>query len=516
MIINNNSTRVELAGLSIIRNLLEDFNRFNIRYCHWKSNEHVFAAIMGDTDLDILFEPEEKEKVIDLLKSAGFRLFIAPKWKRYPDIEDYIGIDPESGKIVHVHAHFGLVLGEKWVKSYRLPWGKEILDKRIFDEEHNIYTSTPEFEFFLLIIRFAIKCKNNKKWADSEYPEVVNYLREARWLEKRVEQNRLLDLFNSKFEDTVTNTVEKIYQSGFDQNLFLTLNKLINNQLKQFRRFSTFNSNCVQYYRKSRYYSFRILMKLGIVDLIPKRSLPNKGLIISIMGADGSGKSTQTARVFKELNKKVDVKYVYLGSGQGSRSLQRTVLKGLIKGFRILSKPNRINGNNLTVQPGNNLKSNKKTSFIKESLNIIMALSVAREKRVKLNRIKKAKNNGVIIVCDRYPQIEIHGYNDGPKLSQYLNHNWLVLRKVASYEYSIYKMSQYIYPDLVLKLVADPKILFNRRPEMSFEMIDKKQKGILDISMTSQTEIAEIDASLSIEGVTKKLLHKIGDKLIKN
>ena len=40
--------------LNIVKNDLDEFHKNNINYCHFKSNEHVDAAVIGDTDLDIL------------------------------------------------------------------------------------------------------------------------------------------------------------------------------------------------------------------------------------------------------------------------------------------------------------------------------------------------------------------------------------------------------------------------------------------------------------------------------
>ena len=35
----------------------------SVNYCHWKSNEHIIPAINGETDLDILTDIKDKEKI---------------------------------------------------------------------------------------------------------------------------------------------------------------------------------------------------------------------------------------------------------------------------------------------------------------------------------------------------------------------------------------------------------------------------------------------------------------------
>jgi len=40
-----------MLPLLVIQDLTDRLHRENIRYCHWKSNEHVDAAVQGKTDL---------------------------------------------------------------------------------------------------------------------------------------------------------------------------------------------------------------------------------------------------------------------------------------------------------------------------------------------------------------------------------------------------------------------------------------------------------------------------------
>src|SRR5690554_7520048 len=104
-------------ALYIIKDLLSDLNSNNINYCHWKSNEHLEASVNGDTDLDVLFDENQKEQVEKILKNNNFHLFEAVWYKKYNGIVDYIGYDYKQGKTVHVHTHFRLDLGEVGIKS---------------------------------------------------------------------------------------------------------------------------------------------------------------------------------------------------------------------------------------------------------------------------------------------------------------------------------------------------------------------------------------------------------------
>ena len=58
-----------------LKKIKQIFSRFDdnaIRYCHWKSNEHLTAAMEGKTDLDLLVKEEDKEKFKKLLTGTRY------------------------------------------------------------------------------------------------------------------------------------------------------------------------------------------------------------------------------------------------------------------------------------------------------------------------------------------------------------------------------------------------------------------------------------------------------------
>ena len=50
-----------------------------IQYCHWNSNKHVFEGLSGLTDLDILVDPGQSLKVLEILDSSGFKKCNSPQ-----------------------------------------------------------------------------------------------------------------------------------------------------------------------------------------------------------------------------------------------------------------------------------------------------------------------------------------------------------------------------------------------------------------------------------------------------
>ncbi len=178
-----------MISLQIVDRLTQRLEQENIAYCHWKSNEHVDAAVEGKTDLDILVDKAKQEQLERVLPEIGFKYFEAIPCRRYRDIEDYLAIDEETGTLVHFHLHYQLELGEKQLKGYHLPWEELILSSRIYDRTHQIYIAEPNIEIILLIVRAALKVRNRdrlKNLLGYDYFK-GDFIREFNWLKARID-----------------------------------------------------------------------------------------------------------------------------------------------------------------------------------------------------------------------------------------------------------------------------------------------------------------------------------------
>lgn len=142
-----------------IKRMLDAFEQKGIVYCHWKSNEHLAEALTGDTDLDVLFAPEQRSLLDATLNECGLKRFRSTPLMQYNAIEDFIGFDEEEGKIWHLHTHYRMTLGENHLKGYTItPWTKIILDNRRWDES-GIWCSAIEDELVLLVVRMTMKLR---------------------------------------------------------------------------------------------------------------------------------------------------------------------------------------------------------------------------------------------------------------------------------------------------------------------------------------------------------------------
>lgn len=478
--------------LKSIRQMLEAFERNNIQYCHWKSNEHLAPALVGDTDLDMLFLPEQRAEIDRILNTCGLKRFRATPLMQYNAIEDYIGFDKETAKIWHLHTHYRMTFGEKHLKGYTAtPWGERIIDNRIWNEQ-GIYTSCVEDELLLLIVRNSMKLR----WRDYGHKIGKDDLVELKWLLERVDKDKFCEhtyqcLDNIAAKEVIRLTSEELTK----KNQLNHLHKLLLKELSAYTGYSKVSSWWLRSKREVFWLIGAINRKLNLGSNKPNRRLsPSGGCVVAFLGCDGAGKSTTIKYVKKEFGKKIDVKTIYLGSGDGSSSLLRKPMKVIAR---------KVGGKGVghaVEKEYADHKENKKKISLKARLysiaKVIWADTLANEKRKKLKEITKARNNGMLVLVDRYPQTEISGYSDGPLLSKYLANKSGFLFRKAKKELNIYKSAYINPPDLTLKLMVPTEIAIARKPEMTAEEINNKKDAVMRMNPSKKSVV--IDTSVEI------------------
>lgn len=471
--------------LKSIKNMLEAFEEKGIIYCHWKSNEHLAEALTGETDLDVLFLPEQRVLLDIALNECGLKRFRSTPMMQYNAIEDYIGFDEETAMIWHLHTHYRMTLGEKHLKGYTVtPWCKYILDTRVLDS-NGIYTSSPEVELVLLLSRLALKVRLRDTGRKIGSDDIVEY----NWLINKVDLEKVKYHASKMCGSNAANIIYKLCKGNLVAKS--QLHKLRSTLLKELNCFTGYSSLGSRWTRTMREINWLIggvKRRMGMNSTNAYRRVsPSGGSVIVFLGCDGAGKSTSLDYVKKEFGKKLDVFTSYLGSGDGSSSLLRKPMKLVAR---------RVGGKGLGHSVEKEYKEKKRISLKSRFYSlakIMWAVALASEKKNKLRKITKARNNGLLVLIDRYPQTVMPGCNDGPLLTRYLiNGSWLT-KKVAKWEYAIYESASKNMPDLTLKLMVPTDVAIARKPEMTTEEIDNKKAAVR--SMNFAIRSVEIDTS---------------------
>jgi thymidylate kinase len=504
------SVQLEMAtepvALDIVRELFDRLNLQGIPYCHWKSNEHLAAAVSGLTDLDVLVASEAYHVLTCTLRETGFKRVVAVADRAYAGIEDFLALDAETGRLTHLHLHRQLVLGEKGLKGYRLPWEDLMLSTRRMDEAHSVYVADPHLEMLLLIVRSALKLRARdlvRSVLGKPYCRGA-MLQEFRWLVARVDAVQLVDTARPLIGEEAADALGALTASTPSARQLLAFRRLVKPGLSTYRTYGSGVARRERWRREWRTRWNRARQRRFGVPVPSKRTIP-QGFIVAFMGCDGSGKSTVTQEVKRWLSWKLDVLPVYFGSGDGPASLLRWPLKflnsfrrGRVRGSKgVLSASTRsqVLGQR---DPGQPIRS------LRELRNAWWALALASEKRRRLARAQRARENGMIVICDRYPQSQFVGFNDGPRLSHWLEHRSRVLRAFARWEGTAYGVAQHQPPDLVVKLHVSPEIAAGRKPAMSLESLERRAQAIRHIDFPPRTRVLEVDADQPLAEVLRQ------------
>jgi adenylate kinase family enzyme len=178
------------------------------------------------------------------------------------------------------------------------------------------------------------------------------------------------------------------------------------------------------------------------------------GLLVAVIGADGSGKSTLTKDLRSWFAPKVDTYPVYFGSGDGPASAVRAPLK-ILRRMVFGTKQEVARKEAVSARHPGPVAAGRAA----------WATALAVEKRRKLRRASVARTRGLLVITDRYPQNQVHGSTDGPLLSPWRSSGNGLRRRLATFEAGPYDRAGNRPPDLVLRLNVDPETARRRRPD---------------------------------------------------
>lgn len=477
--------------LALVNSLLDDWHSNNLLYCHWKSNDAIARGLNGEGDLDILVSQTHIEKAYGTLIKLGFKRLTERPYKAYPGIEHWLGLSKKEGVFVHVHLHFRLVYGEKFIKAHRYGNESSLLERRVFKD--GIYQVKREDELIFLFIRSILKVdfiwviKKIIGKEKSYLPQLI--FKEYQFLLSEISEEELAkskDAFMPFVDfDSVFAAIKHIET--------LSLLKLLVWRYKILRALSmsrrlSWLSHIGAFLRV---YSGFALVKLGAFKK-PKKQVFTGGVTIALLGADGAGKSTMLRELNGWIGRYLDVETLYVGSGDGNKSLTLTLFDYLNSLRKKHNKPT-----NLTTP-----ESSDKASTIKIVLRNIRAVLVARHRLKTVSRGLLHSNNGKIVLYDRYPQPFNRGYSDGPKVID--NGGW-VTGWLYRWEMAIYNELFAHFPDHCLCLLVDPAVSVERKGEDSEDVINNKNNVIEELLKVKSSKCSVIDANQGFDAVLLEL-----------
>ena len=485
--------------MTLVMEVLRRFDERGVAYCHWKSNDHLDAALSADTDLDILVDPAGIDDAYAVFAELSCRRGRVANARNDIGLEDFLGVDDESNRMVHFHVHYRLPGGERHNKRFRLPWERVVLDSRVRDPS-GVWITAPAVEVVLLLTRYALKLRGRDMVRGSSGPGS-----ELEFLMARTDRAAVIavgeQLLGARGRDAIAACLDGQPDTARLYRLRRVVLRVLASQTSS-RGPAAFSRRMN---REAAWAMRGISRKVAPRPVLKGRGGTGGGVIVAFVGCDGSGKSTMVGESRKFLAPKLDVYPMYLGSGDGSSSILRKPMKwvrdrvfGQAWDRTTIAKKDKVGSDHPTAMSG---------------AKAVWALTLASEKSRKLRKIMKARTRGMVVICDRWPQMQFPGELDGPRLTHWREGNF-VQRRLAAYELRPYELARRFPPDIVIRLDVDVDTAASRRPEDGREYLAHR----IDLVRALQFDgslfgAVEIDGTQPPDKVLTAILRAIWSRL---
>jgi thymidylate kinase len=496
--------------LEIALELFQKLNENSINYCHWKSNFRLAKSLRGETDLDLLVDRNHRRMFTEQLLSLGFIPLRSDPDLHYPAIVDYLGFDLKTAKLIHLHVHYRLILGRKYIKNHHLPVEQLLLDNTI--DRHGIKTPSPELELILLVIRIHLKYQMSHAFISlikndpnagltHEIIDEIEYLHNQTTSDEM--NNNVIAYFpfleSSLFETFLNNLKNNSLSSWF---LFRSSRKF-KHALSTHQRFS--NLKVIINYTRIRIKRHWLLERIirRIWGQRKRKTPASGGLTLAVIGNDGSGKSTVVNELNSWLSWQLKVSQHYLGRNQYG------VATSLIDLFYKINRSAEITLKRLLRKRATLLLP---LEFLTRILKAFRVLSEDKDRLQRYLKGRRQFGQGFIVLFERFPldHYSVLGHTmDGPKIHYVFDGQLPNLeKKLRQRENLTYNKIE--PPDHIFILQVDSETAQARKPDHELEMIQEKDRALKSL-VREELSVTDINGNAPLQQV----LHDIKTQIWK-
>jgi thymidylate kinase len=484
--------------LHLVTRLCDDLKARSVNYCHWKSNVNLDLSASGENDLDLLVSRDDAQPFIEILWKLGFKEAYASLDERLPGVVDYYGYDHKADRIIHVHAHFQLVLGHDLSKNYRLPIERPFLESARQGKLFRV--PAPEFELVVFIIRMILKHSTLSAVLMHHGGLSTSERRELEFLKSHtsaVEVDAVIERHLPYISHDLLEACLRALQPGCPLWRRIRAGQRLLIRLESCARRPRIADTFLQFSRR-----VRLPIQSRLHLRTPKKRMNNGGLLIAIVGGDGSGKTTAINSLYARLADEFDILKVHMG--KPAWSWATIVIRGILKIGRSLGLyPFAREGSEYTID------TNAPTFPGYPWL--IREVCTARDRYLAYKSARRFATNGGLIVCDRYPLAEIK-IMDGPQVERVtrgMKTNKQILY-LAGLEKKYYE--QISLPDLLIALRVDPEISVQRKTDETADSVRSRAGEMWNVDWR-KTSAHVVDASKSKSEVLVDLMTLIWSHL---
>ncbi|MDH4168703.1 MAG: hypothetical protein OEW42_03855 [Acidimicrobiia bacterium] len=462
-----------------------------VDYCHWKSNEAIALSANGVNDLDLLVARSHSRVFEAVAARMGFRRARPSADRLVPGLLDSYGRDPETGLLVHLQAHYQLVLGDDMTKSFHLPIEEAYLASCF---QHDVFRlPAPELELMMLVLRLTLKHNTWDAMACAQGALAPSERRELDHLRALVDDRQLATAVDQTIPFIGAELVDRCLGALAPDAPWgerIAAAAALEAAMAGHHRLSPVVDVPTKVARRFRRGASRYLLGRRA-----RKRIDEGGLLIAVVGSDGSGKSSAIDHLATMLTP-FPVRHFHLGKPR--RPLPSQMARLVLRAGRVAKVfPS------FTAPPEDPSAPPHWTYLLWHAIN-------ASDRRREYRRARRFASNGGFALCDRFPLPGLIR-TDGPRIE------WQTAgRPMSAFGRLMARVEKRRYadvcpPDLLIVLTVDPDRAVRRRPEQDADFVRPRAEEIL--AATWPASAAVIDANADHDKVLDEVAAVVWERL---
>jgi len=431
------------AARSVVERLGEALRDERVAYLQWKGNWKRARWMSGEGDIDLLVDRAAEARFRSVLFSLGFQRADPPPKRGIAGIESYFGLDAVTGRLIHVHTHYRLVVGGYWRIVYRLPIEVPLLESAVQGAVFRV--PAPEYE----LIAFAVRMVQRYNTIDTLRQRQPGWLKgiqgELDALLGKTDRARLAEILATHLpclDMPFINACLASLRPGYPRWQRVPLRRELHRRMRAHARRPPLSVTLWRWIRP--FLTLRGRLNIGGLGGL---HLAHGGTVVALVGGDGSGKSTCTRELRDWLSEGFAMMTAHLG--RPPRSLLTLVVGGVFKA-----------GKSLGVCASTDEDRERTPSYMAA----LRDVCTARDRHRLYMQARQFALAGGIAFCERYPIPQNHELC-GPRLAEFAAQlgRTRLGRWLSAVEDRYYR--EILPPDLLLVLRVDPEIAVQRKTD---------------------------------------------------
>lgn len=479
----NRTVLVERAALpggnvepSLLERLAQALEDRHVRYCQWKGHWSAHRWAAGRGDVDLLVDHDSSADFRRLVGDLGFKPALPTGPRQIPGVESYFGYDPGVSRLLHLHVHYRLVVGDFWRTTYRIPLERAMLETSGPGSLFRV--PDPTFQYVVFVLRMMLlQCGRpmlalGTRWRRSIQIQLDN-------LEGLTERQAVASVLTRHLPAIDLPFFDRCVSSLRGQCSVIEcalLPDLLHVKMRPYARRAPLAALLTAAADK--------LLPLELRRLLAdERMRPAAGgAVIALVGGDGAGKSTSAAELTNWLGTDFATTRGHLGNPP--RSMLTLAVGGLLKAEQQL---NRVLGR--VDRPASHLE-------------LLRYLCTARDCYLLHERLRRFAVDGGVAICERYPVAQMRSHV-GPSIPALLSARPTSLaNRLRDIEAKYY--DRILPPDTLLVLRLDPELAVLRKPDEPADYVRARGRAVWDTDW-SGTPAHCVDASRPLAEVLNDL-----------